>query len=51
MSANCGRCGAAGSTYASEFRQDWAETVEDLLHVVAAAAYPATAPDPKENER
>ena len=35
----------------NEFRQDYAETVEDLLHVVAAAAYPATTPDPKGNNR
>ena len=34
-----------------EFRQDWAETVEDLLRLVAAVAYPATTPDSKENER
>jgi hypothetical protein len=35
----------------NEFQQDWAETVEDLLRVVAAVAYPATAPDPEGNDR
>jgi hypothetical protein len=35
-----------------EFRQDWAETVEDLLGAVAAVAYPRCYhPDPKENDR
>ena len=41
MSANCGRCGAAGSTYASEFRHD---DPDDAEFCRLNSTMPVTAP-------